>query len=346
MNCLVKRAETQPQTKDSSQAASIQEKQMSSIQAIVVDPQVAGRLAIREVERPTPTPSEALVRVHAISLNVGDIYRISLAESGGQLGWDLAGIVEQAAADGSGPKSGTRVTGLLVAPRFGAGAQLVAVPAKNLAEIPNEVSFAQAAALPTAGLTALYALERGESLLSRNILVTGASGGVGHFACQLAQLAGAHVVGAVWRAENVAIIQALGVHQVVVGEDLSVAQQFGPYDLIIDVLGGKALATVLSGLLVPGGLCVSLGIMNGLEVTLNLGEIFMRAGNINLSTLVLPVELESRVGTEGLTRLTRLVAEERLHPLIGVEAPWTEITEIVQQFQSRRISGKAVLYIS
>ena len=346
MNCLEKRAEIQPQTKDSSQAESIQEKQMRSIQAIVVDPQVAGRLAIREVERPTSTPSEALVRVHAISLNVGDIYRISLAESGGQLGWDLAGIVEQAAADGSGPKIGTRVAGLLVAPRFGAGAQLVAVPTKDLAEIPNEVSFAQAAALPTAGLTALYALERGGSLINHNILVTGASGGVGHFACQLAQLAGASVVGAVRREANVASVKALGVHHIVKGEDLSVAQQFGPYDLIIDVLGGNALATALSSLLVPGGLCVSLGIMDGLEVTLNLGEIFMRTGNVNLSTLVLPIELKSRAGAEGLTSLARLVAEERLHPLIGVEAPWTEIAEIVQQFQNRRIPGKAVLHIS
>jgi len=346
MNCLEKRAEIQPQTKDSSQAESIQEKQMSSIQAIVVDPQIAGRLAIREVERPTPTPSEALVRVHAISLNVGDIYRISLAESGGQLGWDLAGMVEQAAADGSGPKIGTRVAGLLVAPRFGAAAQLAAVPTKDLAEIPNEVSFAQAAALPTAGLTALYALERGGPLLNQNILVTGASGGVGHFACQLAQLAGASVVGAVRREANVASVKALGVHHIVKGEDLSVAQQFGPYDLIIDVLGGNALATALSSLIKPGGLCVSLGIMDGLEVTLNLGEIFMRAGNVNLSTLVLPVELKSRAGAEGLTSLARLVASERLHPLIGVEAPWIEIAEIVQQFQNRRIPGKAVLHIS
>ncbi|GHO63194.1 hypothetical protein KSC_020860 [Ktedonobacter sp. SOSP1-52] len=75
---------------------------MSSIQAIVVDPQAAGRLAIREVERPTSTPSEALVRVYAISLNLGDVYKVSMGTDGDRLGWDLAGIVEQAAADGPG----------------------------------------------------------------------------------------------------------------------------------------------------------------------------------------------------------------------------------------------------
>ncbi|HTK12003.1 MAG TPA: zinc-binding dehydrogenase [Ktedonobacteraceae bacterium] len=319
---------------------------MSSIQAIVVDPHVAGRLAIREVERPTPNPSEALVRVHAISLNVGDIYRIPTAEAGWRPGWDLAGVVEQAAADGSGPVVGTRVVGLFVAPHAGTGAQLVAIRTNYLAEIPAEVSFARAAAIPTAGLTALYALEKGGFLLNRNVLVTGASGGVGHLACQLARQAGAYVVGAVRRPERAASVKALGVHHVVVGEDLSVAQQFGPYDLIIDVLGGNALATALSTLLVPGGLCVSLGIMDGLEVTLNLGEIFMRTGGVNLCALILPAEMERRAGAEGLASLARMVAEDRLHPLIGVEAPWTEIAEIVQQFQDRRITGKAILHIS
>ncbi|WP_374226893.1 zinc-binding dehydrogenase [Ktedonobacter sp. SOSP1-85] len=195
-------------------------------------------------------------------------------------------------------------------------------------------------------MTALYALERGGFLLNRHILVTGASGGVGHFACQLAQLAGASVVGTVRQEANVASVKVLGVHHIVKGDDLSVAQQFGPYDLIIDVLGGKALAMALSSLIKPDGLCVSLGIMDGLDVTLNLGEMFMRTGNVNLSTLVLPVELRSRVGAEGLTGLAQLVAKERLHPLIGVEAPWTEIAEVVQQFQKRRIPGKVVLHIS
>ncbi|HET8841703.1 MAG TPA: zinc-binding dehydrogenase, partial [Ktedonobacteraceae bacterium] len=174
----------------------------------------------------------------------------------------------------------------------------------------------------------------------------GASGGVGHFACQLGQLAGASVVGAVRQKANGASVKALGVHHLVEGDDLLVAQPFGPYDLVIDVLGGKALATVLSRLIKPDGLCISLGIMDGLEVKLNLGELFMRAGNINLSTLVLPVELKRRSGAGGLTNLVRLVAEGRLHPLIGVQAPWKEVTEVVQRFQSRRVPGKVVLHIS
>src|SRR6266849_6565152 len=151
-----------------------QEEKMNTIQAIVVDPDIAGRLAIREVEPPSPAPSEALVRVRATSLNLGEVRDTTTAKAGWRPGWDLAGVVEQAAADGSGPKSGARVVGMVNA---GAWAELVAVPTAVLAEIPDTVTFAQAATLPVAGLTALYALEKGGFLLNRKVLITGASGG-------------------------------------------------------------------------------------------------------------------------------------------------------------------------
>src|SRR5207302_7521683 len=107
-------------------------------------------------------------------------------------GWDLAGIVENEAADGSGPRTGSRVVGML---NPGAWAEVVAVPTSILAEIPESVSFAQAATLPVAGLTALWALEHGGLLLDRLVLITGASGGVGHFACQITRKAGAPYIG-------------------------------------------------------------------------------------------------------------------------------------------------------
>lgn len=318
---------------------------MFATQAIVVDPDVGGRLAIRTVERPMPALSEALVRVHATSLNVGDIYKIPLADAGWRPGWDLAGIVEQAAADGSGPAKGARVVGGLLSSRAGTWAELVAVPTKWLAEIPVEVSFAQAATLPTAGLTALYALEKSGFLLNRNVLVTGASGSVGHFACQLARRAGAYVTGMVRRPERADSVRATGAHHVVVGEDLAAAEPSGPYHLIIDTLGGTALATALT-LLVPDGLCVNLGIMQNPEIPLNLATIFGQTGGINLCALILFTELEHRAATEDLRRLACMVAERRLHPLIGIEAPWTEVAEVVRQFQERRFAGKAILHIS
>ncbi len=131
---------------------------MAPIRAVVVDPEAPERLALREVEPPTPSRGEALVRVAAISLNRGEVRRVAAAAAGWRPGWDTAGTVEHAANDGSGPREGARVVGLLPE---AAWAEVVAVPTDNLAVLPDGVSFAQAAALPVAGLTALYVLDRG-----------------------------------------------------------------------------------------------------------------------------------------------------------------------------------------
>src|SRR5215510_11358509 len=133
------------------------EQHMAANYAVVVDHAVPGTLALREVAPPTPLPSEALVRVAAISLNRGETRRAMEAADGWCPGWDLAGVVEQAAADGSGPRPGTRVVGFL---RSGAWAESVVVPTNALAELPDAVTLAQAATLPVAGLTALYALAK------------------------------------------------------------------------------------------------------------------------------------------------------------------------------------------
>jgi NADPH:quinone reductase len=94
-----------------------------------------------------------------------------MADVGFNPGWDLAGTIERAAADGTGPQASARVVGLLAS---GAWAELVAVPTNSLAELPEGVSFELAATLPVAGLTALYALEKGGGLVGRSVLVTGA----------------------------------------------------------------------------------------------------------------------------------------------------------------------------
>src|SRR5690349_3794697 len=128
---------------------------MEQARAVVVDSQAPGRLVIRPMAVRPPLPSQALVRVKAISLDLGEVRRaLTVAEAGWRPGWDLAGVVEEAAADGSGPPINTRVVGFLPADAW---AEAVAVPTNALAQLPDNVSFAQAATLPVAGLTALYA---------------------------------------------------------------------------------------------------------------------------------------------------------------------------------------------
>ena len=145
--------------------------------AVVVDPSAPGRLVIREVSLRDPDRDEVGVRVTAISLNRGETRRaLQIAEAGWRPGWDFAGVVETASADGSGPAPGTRVVGILPS---GAWAERVNCRSHAVAALPEAVSDAQAATLPVAGLTALHALRQGGLLLGRKSWSTGLRAGSG-----------------------------------------------------------------------------------------------------------------------------------------------------------------------
>ncbi len=314
---------------------------MTKTRAVVVDHDSPNRLVLREVEAADPNPSEALVRVAAISLNRGEVRRATtLDEPGARPGWDLAGTIEQSAADGTGPSEGTRVVGFLPS---GAWAERVSVPTDALAELPDGVSFEQASTLPVAGLTALYALEKRGSLVGRRVLVTGASGGAGLFALELARIAGAQVVALIRRQEHIELVREAGAHEVAMAEDGAAAAEYGPYDLILESVGGAVLGNALS-MLAPEGTCVSFGVSGGPEATFDVRSLFV-TGGASLYGFILFHEVLAHPASEGLARLAKLVDEGHLTPRIEVVADWTEIGEVAARLMDRGFTGKAVLRV-
>lgn len=312
------------------------------IRAIVVDPNAPGRLAIKPALLRDPDRDEVRVRVTAISLNRGETRRaLQTAEPGWRPGWDFAGIVERAAEDGSGPAKGTRVVGILPS---GAWAERVNCRTHAVAALPDGVSDAAAATLPVAGLTALHALRQGGLLLGRKVLIDGASGGVGHLACQLANAAGAFVWGQVRRVEHQTAVAASCSGGVVISRDLAAARPHGPFWLIVDSLGGPALAAALS-MLQPNGTCVTLGVSDAPSLTFESRD-FFGTGGARLYGLTLFHELMSvERGSVGLALLADLIAAGKLSPQIAVEASWTEIGDVARRLIDREFAGKAVLHV-
>lgn len=219
------------------------------MRALVVDPGVPGSLRLGTADEPRPAPHQLVLEVRHISLNRGEVAFASRRPAGTVHGYDAAGVVVQAAADGTGPAVGARVAAF----GDGAWAQRMAVDTNAVAEVPAGLDLADAAALPMAGITALRTL-RSRSILGRRVLITGAAGGVGRYAVQLAALGGAHVIASVGSAARRKGLAELGAHQVVIG--LEGIDQ--PVDLVLDTVGGPQLAAAWQ-LLAPGGSVQNIG---------------------------------------------------------------------------------------
>jgi NADPH:quinone reductase-like Zn-dependent oxidoreductase len=303
------------------------------VRALIVDPGVAGGLRLGEVPEPVPGPGQLLVEVRHTSLNSAELYFAQRGAPGDVIGFDSAGVVVRAAVDGSGPAVGSRVVGYGDSGGFGA---LRALDVADVAVVPDEVDLGEAATLPVAAGTALRALEQAGPLLGRRVLVTGASGGVGGFAVQLAALGGAYVIGVAGSEDGARWVGELGAREVVTGAD----EVKEPLDVVIDAVGGAQLVSAY-GVLAPGGSLQSVGWAAGRDAVLPVGV------TLGSST---PKAIVSVYNGGGLTdrqaqlrRLLALVGDGRLRVPVGWRGPWDRIAEAVAALSGRSLRGKAVL---
>ncbi|HEY1326654.1 MAG TPA: zinc-binding dehydrogenase [Casimicrobiaceae bacterium] len=303
--------------------------------ALVTVPESAGGLRLTELEEPRPAANEALIATHATSLNRGELRLLALRPNGWIPGQDVAGIVERAATDGSGPAVGARVAALADEAGW---AERVAVPTDRMAVLADGVDFVCAATLPVAGITALRTLRLGGDLIGQRVLVTAGSGAVGRLQIQIARQHGASVT-AVAAARHAADLRGLGAAQVV--ESIEEAQ--GPFSLIAESVGGESLARAIERV-APGGTIVMFGSSSGELTSVGFRQFVPGREGARLQTFAY---YASGPGIDAdLASLLGLLAAGRLEARVALTLPWHDVGRALEALRRRDISGKAVLTIA
>ncbi|MGI8573766.1 MAG: zinc-binding dehydrogenase [Egibacteraceae bacterium] len=303
------------------------------MRGFITDPDEPAGLALADdLPEPNPAADELIVEVGAYSVNRGELYLLGQRTDGWRPGQDAAGEVMRPAADGTGPQGGTRVVAVV----DGAGwSERVAVPTRHVAELPDAVTTEQAASLPIAGLTALRALRLNGPLLGRSVLITGATGGVGQIAVQLALAAGARVTAQVSSPDREEEARELGARHVVWDLD---DESLGPFHLVLDGVGGPVLKSAVHRL-APGATVAAYGTVGGAA---ELGLPDFASAPLSKVVGFFHAVPEDEKGAD-LATLVHLVAERRLTPRLGVVRDWAQTREVLSELANREVRGKAVL---
>jgi NADPH:quinone reductase len=306
------------------------------IPAFVPDASAPERITLTDVPAPEPAAGQVLLAVDAYSVNRGETFLLQAPRPGWRPGQDVVGTVLSAGLDTNGPPTGTRV----VAAADSAGWALRAVVSTSaLAVLPDEVPSTVAAALPVAGLTALRLVRAAGSLAARRVLITGASGGVGHFFTELAAGQGALVTAVSASAERGERLLALGAAEVV-NEIVDTGQVF---DVVLESVGGESFAQAVSRL-APGGTMLWFGQAGGKPPVF---DFFSAAGRSPMARII-PFSYWQSGGSDAddLATLVRLAKRGLLHPEVGLVADWRHTPEVLAAVRERRVRGNAVLTLS
>jgi NADPH:quinone reductase-like Zn-dependent oxidoreductase len=307
---------------------------------------------LRDVDKPAIGDGEVLVRVHAAGLDrgtwhvmTGRPYLMRIAGFGVRapknpvLGRELAGVVEAVGKDVTRFRPGDEVFGI----GEGSFAEYVRAREDKLAPRPENLTFEQSAVVAISGLTALQALrDHGRVEAGQEVLIIGASGGVGTFAVQIAKAFGARVTG-VSSTAKVDMVRSIGADHVIdyTRDDFADGRQ--RYDLILDIGGNSSLAR-LRRALAPKGTLVIVGgegggpWFGGIDRQLRAAMLSPFVGQ-KLGTLV------ARERYEGLVVLKELIESGKLTPVVGRTYPLAEASEAIRKLQEGQAQGKTAITI-
>ena len=308
-------------------------------------------LEIADVEPPVPGRSDVLVRVRAASVHPGDYfvmtgepYIVRLAfglrrPRHAIRGMDLAGLVTAVGEDVEGFEPGDHVFGWCTT---GSLAEYANVPARDLAPVPENLSLAEAAAVPTSGMTALQAMRDVARVApGQQVLIVGASGGVGSFAVQIAASLGAEVTG-VCSAGNGELVASLGADHVIDYAASDFTEHGVQYDVILDNVESRPLSVVRRVLAPAGTLIPNSG--RGGRVLGPMGRV-IRAHVLSLFTRQRLRPFTS-VGTrEDLLALAALASSGQLTPVIDRVYPLDAAADALRHVATGHTRGKVVVTI-
>jgi NADPH:quinone reductase len=285
-----------------------------------------------DVAEPAARDGQVLIDVEAFSVNRGELFLLAEPRPHWRPGQDVAGTVVQS-SEGA-PRPGTRVVGLA---DWEGWAERVVVPAARVAALPSDVPTTDAAALPLAGATALRVLRRAGSMLGQRLLITGASGGVGHFATELAAAAGADVTVVTRSEERGARLAELGAAAVV--HDVTEAE--GRFDVVFESVAGDVFSSALTKVK-PDGQIFWFGQASRQPITVPF-RAAMASHGVRIEVFSYHYTPVAR--DDDLVTLVRLVSEGRLHIEVGRTASWEQTSEVLADLRDRKIRGKAVLTV-
>lgn len=308
-------------------------------------------LRYEDIEKPTPGDDDVLVAVRAASVNPYDshliradpfLLRIAFGlrrPKHPRLGVDFAGRVEAVGSSITRFKPGDEVFGAA----RGAFGEYVCAQDSRLALKPQKVTFAQAASVPIAGVTALQGLrDRGKVQPGQKVLINGAAGGVGTFAVQIAKAFGAYVVG-VCSTRNLDLVRSIGADEVIDYTKEDFTKSGSHYDLLFDCVSNHSL-TACRHVLKPEGEYVGIG---------GVGQPMMRIVNRIVSGVVMSPFVKknlrpfgAKMNKDDLAVIAGLIETGKVKPVIEKEYPLTQVGDAIRHLETGHTRGKVVITVS